>query len=407
MIFQKDTRANWINQRFPLKKLWNEHLANYYAPKNFNFWYFFGSLSLLVLVNQLVTGIWLTMYYTPTAEGAFASIQYIMRDVNFGWLLRYLHTTGASAFFIVIYCHMFRALLYGSHKKPRELIWVIGMVIYLTLLAEAFMGYLLPWGQMSYWAAQVILSLFSAIPLVGDQLVTWLRGDYTVSGVTLNRFFALHVAGLPLLLLALVWMHILALHQVGSNNPDGIEIHDHLDSRGKPVDGIPFHPYYTVKDIFGCAVFLLLFSIVVFYIPDMFGYFLEPINDLPADPLQTPPRISPVWYMTPYYAMLRAVPNKLSGVLVLWSAVGILFALPWLDKNPVKSLRYRGPVSKIALTIFVLSFLTLGYLGTEEVDPIRTNLARVCTMLYFSFFIFMPYYSKRDRFKPIPDRVTS
>ena len=406
MIEQKNTFANWINQRFPLQKLWNEHLAEYYAPKNFNFWYFFGSLALLVLLNQLVTGIWLTMYYTPTAEGAFASIQYIMRDVNFGWLLRYLHSTGASAFFIVIYCHMFRSLLYGSHKKPRELIWFIGMLIYLTLLAEAFMGYLLPWGQMSYWAAQVILSLFSAIPFVGDQLVTWLRGDYNVSGVTLNRFFALHVAGLPLALLALVWMHILALHQVGSNNPDGIEIHDHLDKKGKPLDGIPFHPYYTVKDIFGATVFLLFFSIVVFYIPDMFGYFLEPINYLPADPLQTPPHIAPVWYMTPYYAMLRAVPNKLSGVLVLWSALGVLFALPWLDKSPIKSLRYRGPVSKLALAIFVVSFLSLGYLGTEEVDPTRTNIARICTILYFSFFIFMPYYTKRDRFKPLPDRVT-
>lgn len=397
--------VGWIDERFPLSKIWRDHIAGYYAPKNFNFWYFFGSLALLVLVIQVLTGIWLTMYYTPTSQGAFASVEFIMRDVHYGWLFRYLHSTGASAFFIVIYFHMFRALLYGSHKKPRELIWLIGMGLYVLLLAEAFMGYLLPWGQMSYWGAQVITSLFSAIPGIGPDLVTWVRGDYGVSGATLHRFFALHIVAIPLLIMLLVWMHITALHKVGSNNPDGIEIKKKLDKNGLPLDGIPFHPYYTVKDLWGVAVFLIIFCSIVFFAPTFHGYFLEYDNFIPANPLQTPAHIAPAWYMTPFYAMLRAIPNKLFGVITMAAAIAILFTLPWLDRSPVKSLRYRGWYSRIALTVFAISFISLGYLGMVVVTTTKQFFAQLFTTLYFLFFFAMPFYTRHDKTKPVPERI--
>ncbi len=396
----------WLDARFPASSFWRNHMTGYYAPKNFNFWYFFGSLALLVLVNQIVTGIWLTMNYEPTASGAFASVEFIMRDVKWGWLIRYLHSTGASAFFVVIYLHMFRGLLYGSYKKPRELIWLFGMAMYLCLMAEAFMGYLLPWGQMSYWGAQVITSLFGAIPYVGEGLLQWLRGDYVVSGATLTRFFALHVIALPLLLIGLVIFHLIALHQVGSNNPDGIEIKDKKDANGVPLDGIPFHPYYTVKDLVGVVVFLIVFCLIVFFMPTAGGMFLEPDNFAAANPLVTPEHIKPVWYFTPYYAMLRAIPDKLFGVVTMAAAIAILFVLPWLDRSPVKSMRYRGVFSKIALTCFALSFIALGYLGWSSVTPLYTFLARVLTVVYFLFFLLMPFYTRYEKTKPVPERVT-
>jgi ubiquinol-cytochrome c reductase cytochrome b subunit len=397
--------VEWIDARFPLLKMWNEHLAKYYAPKNFNFWYFFGSLALVVLVIQIVTGIWLTMNYKPSAEHAFASVEYIMRDVEWGWWIRYMHSTGASAFFIVIYLHMFRALLYGSFKKPRELLWITGMFIYLTLMAEAFFGYLLPWGQMSYWGAQVIISLFGAIPVIGEPLALWIRGDFVVSDVTLNRFFALHVIAIPLVLLGLVFVHIIALHEVGSNNPDGVEIKKHKDANGIPLDGIPFHPYYTVKDIVGVTVFLILFSLVVFYAPEMGGYFLEHANFIPADPLKTPEHIAPVWYFTPFYAILRAVPSQFGGVVAMGLATILFFFLPWLDRSPVKSIRYRGWKYKTALTAFVISFLVLGWLGLQAATPLYTWLARFFAVVYFAFFLLMPFYTSTDNDKPVPDRV--
>jgi len=404
---------DWIDARFPLTKMWEEHLSKYYAPKNFNFWYFFGSLALLVLVIQIITGIFLTMNYKPSADEAFASVEYIMRDVEWGWLIRYMHSTGASAFFLVVYLHMFRAMLYGSYKQPRELLWLFGMMIYLALMAEAFFGYLLPWGQMSYWGAQVIISLFGAIPVIGDDLSLWIRGDFVISDVTLNRFFALHVIAVPLVLLVLVVMHILALHEVGSNNPDGIEIKKNKDENGIPKDGIPFHPYYTVKDIVGVVVFLMFFSFVMFFVPEGGGYFLEAPNFEPADPLKTPEHIAPVWYFTPYYAMLRAVTidigplsAKFLGVIVMGAAVVILFFLPWLDRSPVKSIRYRGPVYKTMLAAFVVSFFVLGYLGTQAPTAGRTMLAQAGTIMYFAFFLLMPIYTRIDKTKPVPDRVT-
>lgn len=398
--------SEWINERFPAKKMWNEHLAQYYAPKNLNIWYFFGSLAILVLVNQLLTGIWLAMHYKPSATEAFASVEYIMRDVPYGWLLRYMHSTGASFFFIVVYLHMFRGMLYGSYRKPRELLWLFGMLIYLCLLAEAFMGYLLPWGQMSFWGAKVITSLFEAIPVYGVGLVEWIRGDYNVSDATLNRFYALHIVGVPLLLLLLVWLHIVSLHEVGSNNPDGIEIKKHKDSNGIPLDGIPFHPYFTVKDFFGVGVFLILFSAVIFFAPDLGGYFLERPNFQPANPLSTPEHIAPVWYMTPFYAILRAIPDKLGGVCAMLGAVMILAFLPWLDRSPVKSIRYRGPIYKLLLTLFVIAFVTLGYLGLNQPTDFTKLLAQICTAYYFFFFLAMPIYSKMDKCKPVPERVT-
>jgi len=397
--------VEWIDVRYPMTKMWREHLSEYYAPKNFNIWYFFGSLALVMLVNQLITGIWLTMSYNPSAAGAFASVEYIMRDVSWGWLIRYMHSTGASFFFIVVYLHMFRGFLYGSYRKPRELLWLVGMFIFLCLMAEAFFGYLLPWGNMSFWGAQVITSLFSAIPYIGDGLVEWIRGDYNISGVTLNRFFALHVVLVPLVFVGCVGIHILALHHVGSNNPDGIEIKQHKNSQGIPLDGIPFHPYYTVKDLFGLAVFLIIFFAVVFFAPDLGGYFLEAPNFQPADPLKTPEHIAPVWYMTPYYAMLRAVPDKLLGVMVMGASIGVLFFLPWLDCSPVKSIRYKGWITKTALSLFVISFFTLGYLGMQPPTSGKTLLAQVCTIIYFAYFLLMPIYSKLDKTKPVPDRV--
>jgi ubiquinol-cytochrome c reductase cytochrome b subunit len=397
----------WIDARFPLSKMWYEHLAEYYAPKNFNFWYYFGSLALLVLVLQIVTGVWLTMNYKPDAAMAFNSVEYIMRDVNWGWLIRYMHSTGASMFFIVVYLHMFRGLIYGSFKKPRELIWIFGMIIYVCLMAEAFMGYLLPWGQMSYWGAQVIISLFGAIPGIGDALALWIRGDFVIADATLNRFFAFHVIAVPIVLLALVVLHILALHEVGSNNPDGVEIKKHKDENGIPLDGIPFHPYYTVKDIVGVAVFLIIFSLIVFFAPEMGGWFLERDNFIPADPLKTPEHIVPLWYFTPFYAILRAVPDKFLGVVAMGGAIFVLFLLPWLDRSPVKSIRYRGSIYKVAIAVFVISFIALGYLGTQPATPIMTNFARLFSVLYFGFFLSLLIIPRFEKTKPVPDRVTS
>jgi ubiquinol-cytochrome c reductase cytochrome b subunit len=443
----------WVDQRFPLMSLWRDHLTEYYAPKNFNFWYYFGSLAMLVLVLQIVTGIFLTMHYKPDAAQAFASVEYIMRDVPGGWLIRYMHSTGASAFFIAVYLHMFRGLLYGSYRKPRELIWVFGMLIYLCLMAEAFFGYLLPWGQMSYWGAQVIVNLFDAIPWVGPTLSEWIRGDYVISDATLNRFFSFHVIAIPLLLLGLVAAHIMALHEVGSNNPDGIEIKKVTDPRtGRPLDGIPFHPYYTVKDTLGAVAFLIVFCVIMFFMPEFGGYFLEYNNFIPADPLKTPPHIAPVWYFTPYYSILRAVTEdfmwvlaaaliaylalviravrnpvvsiavgaigavllvgfftidpKVWGVVLMGVATLIFFLLPWLDQSPVKSIRYKGPLVKGALALFVIAFLALGYLGTLTVTEGRTIAAQVFTLIYFAFFLLMPWYSRMDTTRPEPERVT-
>ncbi|WP_041770140.1 cytochrome bc complex cytochrome b subunit [Metapseudomonas resinovorans] len=396
----------WVDARFPATKMWEDHLSKYYAPKNFNFFYFFGSLALLMLVNQILTGLWLTMSFTPSAEEAFASVEYIMRDVEYGWIIRYLHSTGASAFFIVVYMHMFRGLLYGSYQKPRELVWIFGMLIYLALMAEAFMGYLLPWGQMSYWGAQVIISLFGAIPVVGDDLTQWIRGDYLISGITLNRFFALHVIALPIVIIGLVVLHILALHEVGSNNPDGVDIKKLKDENGVPLDGIAFHPYYSVKDIVGVVVFLFVFCFVVFFFPEMGGYFLEKPNFEQANPFKTPEHIAPVWYFTPFYAILRAVPDKLAGVIAMGAAIAILFVLPWLDRSPVKSMRYKGWLSRIWLVVFCVSFIILGILGVLAPTPGRTLLSQVCTILYFAYFILMPFYTRMEKTKPVPERVT-
>ncbi|VAW46474.1 Ubiquinol-cytochrome C reductase, cytochrome B subunit [hydrothermal vent metagenome] len=402
----KSSLLGWFDERYPVSSTWNKHVGEYYAPKNFNFWYFFGSLALIVLVNQIITGIWLTMSYVPTNANAFSSVEYIMRDVEWGWLLRYLHSTGASAFFIVIYLHMMRALLYGSYKKPRELVWVIGMVLFLVLMAEAFMGYLLPWGQMSFWGAQVIISLFGAIPVIGPDLALWIRGDFVISEVTLNRFFALHVIALPLVLVILVFMHLVALHHVGSNNPDGVEIKKLKDNKGIPLDGIRFHPYYSVKDAMGAVFFFILFALVLFYAPEGGGYFIEAPNFEPANPLKTPDHIVPVWYFTPFYAILRAVPDKFLGVVAMGAAVVILFALPWLDRCKVKSIRYRGNSYKVLLTILVISFFVLGFLGTQPSTPLYTKLAQIFTALYFMFFLVLPFTSANEKTKPVPERVT-
>ena len=398
---------DWVDARLPIVRAWNTHMGKYYAPKNFNFWYFFGVLSLLVLVNQLLTGIWLTMSYNPSQEGAFASVEYIMRDVDFGWILRYMHSTGASAFFVVVYLHMFRALLYGSYKKPRELIWIFGMLIFVVLMAEAFVGYVLPWGQMSYWGAQVIISLFGAIPVVGDDIVTWIRGDYLISGITLNRFFALHVVALPIVLLALVVLHLLALHEVGSNNPDGVDIKKHKGPDGVPLDGVAFHPYYTVHDLQAIGVFLFIFCGIIFFMPEMGGYFLEFANFEEANSLKTPEHIAPVWYFTPFYSVLRAVPDKFWGFIAFAASVAVPFMLPWLDRSPVKSWRYRGNITKVMLVLFVASFLILGVLGVKSPTPARTFLAQICSVLYFGFFLLMPIWSSMDRTKPVPERVTT
>jgi ubiquinol-cytochrome c reductase cytochrome b subunit len=395
----------WIDARFPWSHLIREHATEYYAGKNFNVWYVFGVLATVVLAIQLVTGIFLTMNYKPSASEAFASVEYIMRDVEWGWLIRYMHSTGGSAFFIVVYLHMFRAMLYGSYKNPRELLWLIGMFIYLAMMAEAFFGYLLPWGQMSYWGAQVIVSLFGALPGIGETLVEWIRGDYFISDITLNRFFALHVAAVPLALVMLVVLHIMALHETGSNNPDGIEIKERKDENGIPIDGVAFHPYYTTKDLVAIIIFLILFAGVVFFAPEMGGYFLEHANFEPANALKTPEHIAPIWYFTPFYAILRAVPSKLGGVLLMGSAVMLLFFLPWLDRCKVKSIRYRGWTFKLALAVFAVSFVVLGILGTLPAVGLYTDLARIFTALYFAFFLLMPFYTSRERTKPVPDRL--
>ena len=453
----------WLDNRFPATQLWDEHLAKYYAPKNFNFWYFFGSLAMLVLVIQIVTGIFLTMHYKPDAALAFGSVEYIMRDVPWGWLVRYMHSTGASAFFIVVYLHMFRGLIYGSYRKPRELVWIFGCAIFLALMAEAFMGYLLPWGQMSYWGAQVIVNLFAAVPFIGPDLALLIRGDYVVSDATLNRFFSFHVIAVPLVLLGLVVAHIMALHEVGSNNPDGTEIKSLKNASGKPLDGIPFHPYYTVHDIFGVSVFLFIFSAIIFFAPEFGGYFLEYNNFIPADPLKTPAHIAPVWYFTPYYSMLRATTDlmlyvlsaivviaavlalvkgrfsaagkvaivigtmlllagfgvfkftglswlagfdaKFWGVVVMGGAVVVLFFLPWLDHSPVKSIRYRPGWHKAVFGVFVFFFLVLGYLGSQPPSEAGNYISQLGTLLYFGFFLLMPWWSQLGEFKPVPERV--
>ena len=446
---------NWIDNRFPASKLWNEHMGQYYAPKNFNIWYIFGALSLLVLVIQITTGIFLTMHYKPDASAAFASVEYIMRDVPWGWLIRYMHSTGASAFFIVVYLHMFRGLIYGSYRKPRELIWVFGCAIFLCLMAEAFMGYLLPWGQMSYWGAQVIVNLFAAIPFIGPDLALLIRGDYVVGDATLNRFFAFHVIAVPLVLLGLVAAHIIALHEVGSNNPDGIEIKGPTapkDAAGNPLDGIPFHPYYTVHDIFAVSLFLIVFTAVIFLAPEFGGYFLEYNNFIPADPLKTPAHIAPVWYFTPYYSMLRAITGefmyvmmtcvaagafvlvtrvkmptlfkaiitatavafvaamwvfdaKFWGVIIMGGSVMILFGLPWLDNSPVKSIRYRPTWNQYLYGVFVINFFVLGYLGVQPPSSIGERVSQIATLFYFGFFLLMPWWSKLGTFKTVPDRI--
>ncbi|ENO90324.1 cytochrome b [Thauera linaloolentis] len=419
MTTKSQAVLNWIDERFPLTSSIKGHLTEYYAPKNFNFWYFFGSLALMVLVIQILTGIFLVMHYKPDASlnaagvpVAFASVEYIMREVPGGWLIRYLHSTGASAFFIVVYLHMFRGLLYGSYRKPRELIWIFGTLIFLVLMAEAFMGYLLPWGQMSFWGAQVIVNLFSAIPVIGPDLSLVIRGDFVVSDATLNRFFSFHVIAVPLVLIGLVAAHIIALHEVGSNNPDGVEIKKKKDANGIPLDGIPFHPYYTVKDIVGVVAFLFFFSAVVFFAPEGGGYFLEFNNFIPADPLKTPPHIAPVWYFTPFYSILRAVTYplfgldaKFWGVVAMGASVVIIAFLPWLDRSPVKSIRYKGPIFKIAVAIFVVCFFILGYLGVLPPTPGRTLVSQICSVLYFAFFLLMPWYSKLDKCKAEPERV--
>ena len=418
--------VDWVDARFPLTSNIKNHLTEYYAPKNFNFWYFFGSLAMLILVLQITTGIFLTMHYKPSAAEAFASVEYIMRDVFGGNVIRYMHSTGASMFFVVVYMHMFRGVIYGSYRNPRELIWLFGVAIFLCLMGEAFFGYLLPWGQMSYWGAQVIVNLFSTIPLIGPDLSEWLRGDYLVSDSTLNRFFAFHVIALPLVLLGLVVSHLIALHEVGSNNPDGVEIKANKDKKtGIPLDGIPFHPYYTVKDLVGVVVFLIVFVIIVFFAPEMGGYFLEANNFVPANPLVTPAHIAPVWYFTPYYSILRAVPpifnSQFPGVAAMGLSVMIFALLPWLDKSPVKSIRYRGALYKRWLTAFIISFLILGYLGTVPSNiwgqfgasiPLlggadrATVVARIFTIVYFAFFILMPWFTSKDKTLPVPERVT-
>ncbi|GGX19846.1 cytochrome b [Pigmentiphaga litoralis] len=445
--------VGWVDARFPLTSTWKAHLSEYYAPKNFNFWYFFGSLALLVLVIQIVTGIFLVMHYKPDAERAFQSVEYIMREVPWGWLVRYMHSTGASMFFVVVYLHMLRGLFYGSYRKPRELVWVFGVAIFLCLMAEAFMGYLLPWGQMSYWGAQVIVNLFAAIPFIGPDLALLIRGDYVVSDATLNRFFSFHVIAVPLVLLGLVVAHIVALHEVGSNNPDGIDIKKHKDENGIPLDGIPFHPYYSVHDLFGVGVFLMIFSAIVFFAPEMGGYFLEYNNFIPADALKTPPHIAPVWYFTPFYSMLRAVTSdfamvltvlavlaaaaifvkgrfnfklklaitvvllvlavllqvfdaKFFGVVMMGGAVVILFFLPWLDHSPVRSIRYRPGWHKALYAVFMINFLILGYLGTQAPNDVFNLMSQIGTLIYLAFFLLMPIWSRLGTFKPVPDRVT-
>jgi ubiquinol-cytochrome c reductase cytochrome b subunit len=395
----------WFYKRFPVEEFLRDQLTGYYAPKNFNIWYFFGSLALVVLVLQLATGIFLTMFYKPGELTSFDSVEYIMREVSWGWLIRYLHSTGASVFFIVVYLHMFRSLLYGSYKAPRELLWLIGMLVYLALMAEAFFGYVLPWGNMSFWGAQVIVNLFGTVPGIGPGLVLWIRGDYGIADATLTRFFALHVAAVPLALLLLVMLHLVALRRTGSSNPDGIEIKERVGPDGHPLDGVPFHPYYTVKDVFGIGVMFVLLAIVVFFVPTFGGLFLEAPNFEPANPMSTPEHIAPVWYFTPYYAILRAVPDQRLGALLMFLAVALFVFLPWLDRSPVKSMRYRGVLSRAALALFAVSFVALGYLGLQPAEGTYVIWARIFAVCYFAYFLLMPWYTRIDKVKPVPERV--
>lgn len=395
----------WIDARLPITSTYEKHMSKYYAPKNFNWWYVFGLLAMVVLVNQILTGIWLAMSFVPSSEAAFGSVEYIMRDVEFGWLLRYMHAVGASMFFIVVYLHMFRGILYGSYQKPRELIWVFGMFVYVAMAAEGFMGYVLPWGNMSFWGAQVIISLFGAIPYFGEAVQEWIRGDYLISGITLNRFFALHVVAIPLVLIVLVVVHVLALHEVGSNNPDGIDIKKHLDENGVPLDGVPFHPYFTVGKLPAVTIFLFVFSAIIFFFPEGGGYFIEWANFEPANNLKTPEHIAPVWYYGAYYAMLRAVPSKGLGVIVMAAALAIPFVLPWLDRSPVRSWRFKGWMSRVAIIAFGITFPVLTWLGTQPATDLYTNFARVFTVVYFLFFIGMPFYTKYEKTKPVPERI--
>ena len=395
----------WLDKRLPVSEFIESQLTGYFAPKNFNFWYFFGFIALVVLVLQLVTGIFLTMFYKPGEATSFDSVQFIMREIDFGWLIRYMHSTGASAFFVVVYLHMFRAFLYGSYKAPRELLWLVGMLVYLALMAEAFMGYVLPWGNMSFWGAQVIVNIFGTIPVIGPGLVEWIRGDYAIADATVNRFFALHVVAIPLILLALVGLHLIALRRTGSNNPDGIEIKAKVGPNGHPLDGIPFHPYYTVKDTVGICAFLVIFAIIVFYAPTFGGLFLESANFEPANPVSTPPDITPVWYFTPFYAILRAMPDQRLGTLAMLLAIVAFFFLPWLDRSPVRSIRYKGWISKVALAVFVISFVGLGFMGMRPPEGLYVVIGRIFTGLYFLFWILMPFYSRWDSVKPVPERV--
>ena len=400
-----NTVFKWFNDRLPIVNTFERHLSKHPVPKKVNFWYLFGALASVVLIIQIISGIWLMMPYQNTEEGAFSSIEFIMRDVDYGWVIRYMHTTGASMFFAVVYLHMFRGLLYGSYKKPRELVWIFGMTIYLVMMAEGFLGYVLPYGQMSYWGAQVIISLFGAIPYIGESLEVWVRGDYYISGSTVSRFFALHVVALPLMLIALVFMHLVALHEVGAGNPEGIDIEEHLDEDGVPLDSVPFFPYKVLNALVGIGVFMTVFSIIMFFFPEAGGYFIEKANFEEANPLSTPEHIAPVWYYSPYYAMLRAVPDKLGGLIVMAGAIAILFIVPWLDRSKVNSIRYKGIFSKIAISLFAISFLTLGYLGTVPVTELRTLMSVICTAIYFLFFFLMPIYTSLESTKQPPERL--
>ena len=400
-----NTVFKWFNDRLPIVNTFERHLSKHPVPKKVNFWYLFGALASVVLIIQIISGIWLMMPYQNTEEGAFSSIEFIMRDVDYGWVIRYMHTTGASLFFAVVYLHMFRGLLYGSYKKPRELVWIFGMTIYLVMMAEGFLGYVLPYGQMSYWGAQVIISLFGAIPYIGESLEVWVRGDYYISGSTVSRFFALHVVALPLMLIALVFMHLVALHEVGAGNPEGIDIEKHLDQDGVPLDSVPFFPYKVLNALVGIGVFMTVFSIIMFFFPEAGGYFIEKANFEEANPLSTPEHIAPVWYYSPYYAMLRAVPDKLGGLIVMAGAIAILFVVPWLDRSKVNSIRYKGIFSKIAISLFAISFLTLGYLGTVPVTELRTLMSVICTAIYFLFFFLMPIYTSLESTKQPPERL--
>ncbi len=400
----KQQKGSWLSARFPIQSIWKRYFTEYYVAKNLNIYYCFGALALLVLGNQLLTGLWLTFFYTPTVQEAFQSIQIIMRDVDYGWLIRYMHTTGASAFFVVIYVHIFRGLLYGSYQKPRELVWLLGVLLFIVLLMEGFFGYLLPWGQLSYWGAQVITSLFGAIPLIGDTLMTWIRGDFVVGQATLQRFFALHVVGMPLLIVLFSFLHVVALHHVGSSNPDGVDLSEQCDASGKPVKGLAFYPYFVMKDVFAMLIFFVIFFAIVFFTPTAGGYFLEPANAEPANPLLTPGDITPLWYMAPFYGILRAIPHKLGGIVLMLSALGVLWFLPWLDRSAVRSMRYKGIYSRVALALMVISFMTLGYLGTCELTQSKQVIAQIATLIYFAYFLLMPFYTRIESVRPLPQR---